>query len=477
MIDDDLFAGPDDDSGGSARSRKWSAAASHEDGSPDSAGQNLVDPAAPLAERMRPLTLDEIVGQPGALGPGTPLRRMVESDTLRSFILWGPPGCGKTTLAAVVARATRARFVAVSAVTSGIKEAKALMEEARAALARRGRRTVLFVDEIHRFNKAQQDAFLPFVEEGAIVLIGATTENPSFSLVSALLSRCAVFTLSGLPPADLESLMRKALYDGERGLGGLDVAVPDEILARLAELADGDARRALNLLELAVANAPAGPDGRAAVTAESLGQALNRQTLLYDKSGEEHYNLISAMHKAMRGSDVQASVYWTARMLASGEDPLYVARRMIRFASEDIGNADPQALRVALDCRQAYETLGSPEGELALIQCAVYLAAAPKSVASYRAWKAARVEIEATGSLSTPLHIRNAPTGLMKGLGYGAGYQYDPDVEGGVSNQTFLPDALAGREFYKPGPHGFDREISKRMDWYAARREEARQPQ
>lgn len=432
---------------------------------------------APLAERMRPRTLDDLIGQEEVVGPDTPLRRMVEGDQLRSIIFWGPPGSGKTTLATIIAARTQSRFIPLSAVTSSIKDAKALMEEARRARARFGQRTILFVDEIHRFNRAQQDAFLPFVEEGSIVLIGATTENPSFSLVSALLSRCAVFVLKPLEEEEIVRILEKAVHDPDRGLGRLEPLIQEGVLPRIAAIADGDARRALNLLEMAVQSAPRVDEVRPFVDQESLGQVLRRQTLLYDKTGEEHYNLISAFHKSMRGSDAQAALYWAQRMLQSGEDPLYLARRMIRFASEDIGNADPQALSLAIAARQAYEVLGSPEGELALLQCAVYLATAPKSNAVYVASKLARAEIERSGSLPVPLHIRNAPTSLMKDLGYGAGYQYDHDQEGGVSAQEFLPEGLTQRLFYQPAPYGFEREIAKRMEWWDRKRAEKRSPQ
>ena len=426
--------------------------------------------AAPLAERMRPESLDEFVGQEKLVAPGAPLRQLIESDALVSIILWGPPGSGKTTLASIIARMTRCRFSSLSAVTSSIKDVKALMEAARFSLERFGQRTILFIDEIHRFNKAQQDAFLPFVEEGAIVLVGATTENPSFSLISALLSRCRIFVLESLGPDALVRILRAALEDGRRGLGGDLVRADDDLLRRIAGLSDGDARRALNLLGLAASVTEPGDDGTRELDDAALQLVLQRQHLVYDKSGEEHFNLISALHKSMRSSDAQATVYWTCRMLAAGEDPLYVARRMIRFASEDIGNADPQALQLALSAREAYTVLGSPEGELALIQCAVYLATAPKSNAAYMAQNLVREEIARTGSLPAPMHIRNAPTRLMKDLGYGQGYQYDHDHEGGFAGQDCLPDGLKAREFYKPVEVGFEREITRRMQWWEKRR-------
>jgi putative ATPase len=451
-----------------------------EEGSDSAApGDSGSAPGAPLAERMRPRTLEEFVGQEDVLGPDAPLTRLIQSGELRSIILWGPPGTGKTTIAAIIANLVQARFVTISAVTASIKDVKVIMEEARQGRrAGSQRRTILFVDEIHRFNKAQQDAFLPFIEEGSIVLIGATTENPSFSLVSALLSRCRVFILKALSEPDLLTILRRALEDEEHGLGAAHATVGQDVLEQMARLSDGDARRALNLLELAVQIAPRGPgeDGPN-VDAEALRLVLQRQHLIYDKTGEEHYNTISALHKALRSSDVQASVYWTGRMLASGEDPLYLARRMIRFASEDIGNADPQALPLALAAREAYHVLGTPEGELALFQLAAYLATAPKSNASYVAEKKVRKEIESTGSLPVPLHIRNAPTSLMKQIGYGSGYQYDHQHEGGFSGQDCLPRGAAERTFYQPAPYGFEREIQKRMEWWDKRRAELRDQQ
>lgn len=430
--------------------------------------------AIPLAERMRPAALDDFVGQDDVAGEGTPLRHLIHSDAnLRSMILWGPPGSGKTTLAHIIAAHTKARFVTISAVTASIKDVKQIMELARIGLGESGQRTLLFVDEIHRFNKAQQDAFLPFIEDGSIVLIGATTENPSFSLVSALLSRSRVYVLKQLGEDDLVRVLERALQDEEKGLGKSGVQIDDEILRQMASVSDGDARRALNLLELSVQVAPPDPEtGLRVVDGEALRMVLQRNHLVYDKSGEEHFNTISALHKSMRASDVQASVYWTGRMLQSGEEPLYLLRRMIRFASEDIGNADPQALPLSLAAHEAYRTLGSPEGELAIYQLAAYLATAPKSNASYVAEKKVKKEIATTGSLPVPMHIRNAPTKLMKEAGYGKGYQYDHDAEGGFSGQDCLPDRAAEREFYTPGPHGFEREIQKRMDWWEKRRRE-----
>lgn len=440
----------------------------------ESAPQRKAGKSAPLAERMRPLSLDEFAGQEEIAGSGSPLRKLIESDKLPSLIFWGPPGCGKTTLAAIIAASTKAQFVSLSAVTASIKDVKAVMEQARTGLERSGRRTILFIDEIHRFNKAQQDAFLPFVEDGSIILIGATTENPSFSLISALLSRCRIFVLKALTEHNLTRILRDALENVESGLGAKNAEIAPELLSQIAQLSDGDARRALNLLELAVRLSPKDGSGKTIVSEESLKQVLQRQHLIYDKAGEEHYNIISALHKSMRGSDPQGAVYWSERMLASGEDPLYLARRMIRFASEDIGNADPQALSLSIAAREAYRVLGTPEGELALIQCAIYLATAPKSNAAYRAESAAKQEIAASGSLPVPFHIRNAPTSLMKGLGYGAGYKYDHDAEGAIAGQDYLPDSIRSKVFYEPGPYGFEKEIAKRIEWWEKQRAEGK---
>ncbi len=428
----------------------------------------------PLADRMRPTSLDEFVGQEEILGAESPLRRLLELGKLRSMIFWGPPGCGKTTLALLLARLTECEFVSLSAVTSSIRDVREVMERARINRNRYGRRTLLFIDEIHRFNKAQQDAFLPFVEDGSIILVGATTENPSFSVIAPLLSRCEVIVLRRLSEDNLVTILKRALTDPERGLGKLSVEASDELLLRIAQLSDGDARRALNLLELCAEIAPPEAQGRRLLTPEVLRQALRRRHLVYDKAGEEHYNLISALHKAMRGSDVQAALYWAQRMLASGEDPRYLARRMIRFASEDVGNADPQALVVALAAREAYEALGSPEGELALLQCVVYLATAPKSNALYVAEARLRAEIERTGALPVPLHLRNAPTRLMEELGYGDGYIYDHDAPDHFAGQDFFPAEVKDRFFYQPGQFGFEREIARRMAWWEKKRRENR---
>jgi putative ATPase len=399
--------------------------------------------SSPLADRMRPRSLEEFVGQAHLLGRGKFLERALAGELSQSLILWGPPGSGKTTLARLIARATEARFVPFSAVLAGIKEVREVMTRARTERERSGRRTLLFVDEIHRFNKAQQDAFLPFVERGDILLVGATTENPSFELNSALLSRARTLVLEPLAVGDLVALLRRALADAERGLGGR-LAAPPEALEALAHAADGDARRALNLLESAAAIA--GPGG--ALDRGTVEQALQQKALAYDKAGEEHYNLISALHKSVRNSDQDATVYWLARMLAAGEDPRYLCRRLVRMAVEDVGLADPAALRVALDGSEAYERLGSPEGDLALYQVAVYLARAPKSNALYRAEEAAARDVEERPAEPVPKHLRNAPTPLMREQGYGKGYRYVHDDPAARQEMTCLPPGLAGRKYF-----------------------------
>ena len=424
---------------------------------------------APLADRMRPRSLDEVVGQPQLTEPARPLRRALEQGALHSMILWGPPGTGKTTLARLLADVAGARFVPFSAVVSGVKEIRQVMTEAEAEGMRLGRRTILFVDEIHRFNRAQQDAFLPYVEKGTIILVGATTENPSFEVNGALLSRARVYVLRPLGEAELVTILERALTDPERGLGRLGASVEPEALALIARLSDGDARTALNVLELAVSE----PGAR--LTQAAVREAAQKKTLLYDKSGEQHYNLISALHKSLRDSDPDGALYWLGRMLEAGEDPLYVARRLVRFASEDVGNADPAALRLTLDAKDAYHFLGTPEGELALAQATCYLALAPKSNAVYAAWNAVRRDIEEQPAEPVPLHLRNAPTGLMGNLGYGRGYQYAHDAPDAQVSQEHLPDVLRGRVYYQPTDRGAEKEIAARLaKWRAWRDEQTR---
>ena len=419
--------------------------------------------AAPLAERMRPQAFDEIEGQVELLAPGQPLREAITRDALQSIILWGPPGTGKTTIARLIAGATEAHFIAFSAVLAGIKDIKAVMAEAEEARRRLGRRTILFVDEIHRFNKAQQDAFLPRVEAGDITLIGATTENPSFEVTAALLSRSKVFVLQPLPSEATEAILRRAVDDAERGLGGRNLTADDDALAAIARHANGDARVALNVLELAAMLA-AGPDGGGHIDSALLAKALQKRSLLYDKSGEEHFNLISALHKSLRNSDPDAGVYWLARMIEAGEDPGYIARRLIRFASEDVGNADPAALTVAVAAKDALQFIGMPEGNTALAQAVTYLATAPKSNAVYAAYNQAATDAHADVAEPVPLHLRNAPTRLMRELDYGRGYRYAHDHPDAVTGMDCLPPSLSGRRYYHPTNRGFEKEIARRLD-------------
>ena len=417
---------------------------------------------APLAERMRPRSLDEIVGQERLLAPDAALRLSLERDQAASMILWGPPGSGKTTLARLVAERSRSRFVTFSAVLSGIREIKEVMSEAERSTGAGGPRTILFVDEIHRFNRAQQDAFLPHVERGVIVLVGATTENPSFSVNAALLSRCAVHVLLAIPEDALVLLLRRAL-DDPRGLREEGLAVEEAELRRIAQLSGGDARRALNALETVSLLAARDAGAPRVVTRRDVDRAIERAALLYDRAGEEHYNLISALHKSLRNGDADAALYWLVRMLESGEDPLYVARRMIRFASEDVGNADAGALRMALAARDAYESLGMPEGALALAQAAIYLAAAPKSNSVYAAYGRVVEDLRRGAVEPVPLAIRNAPTALMKGLGYGEGYRYAHDFDAGTADLDCLPDSLRGRRYYEPRPVGHEKALAERL--------------
>ena len=417
----------------------------------------------PLADRMRPQTLDEFIGQENLLGPGKPLRTQIEKDELGSMLLWGPPGCGKTTLARIIAKRTRSQFVPFSAVLSGIKEIKEVMNKAEAA-RRYGQRTIVFVDEVHRFNRAQQDAFLPHVEAGNVVLIGATTENPSFEVISPLLSRLKVYVLHSLSEGQVLELVRRALVDRQRGLGNENIEADKKVLERIAVLANGDARAAYNTLEALVQGTEPDAQGRRALTEERLSDVLQKKLLPYDKAGEEHYNLISALHKSVRNSDPDAALYWLARMLESGEDPLYLARRMVRMASEDIGLAEPGALAVTIAAKEAFDFIGPPEGYLALAQAAVYLSLAPKSNALYTAYGAVHEDLEKTIAEPVPLHLRNAVTGLMGHLGYGRGYLYAHNTEEKVTDMTCLPESLLGRTYYQPTEQGFEARIRQRLE-------------
>ena len=414
---------------------------------------------APLAERMRPRSLDELMGQEHLVGPGKPLRVQIERDDASSMIFWGPPGVGKTTLAKIVAETTAATFIEFSAVTSGIKEIKQVMVDAARA-AEMHSRTILFIDEIHRFNKAQQDAFLPYVERGTIRLIGATTENPSFEIISALLSRCRVYVLEPLKEEQIVTLLKRALADKERGLGALELTADDNALELIASYSSGDCRSAYNALEVAAQLVQDDKTIAKVIAAE----AVQKRVLMYDKSGEEHFNLISALHKSVRNSDPDAALYWLGRMLAGGEDPMYLARRIVRMAVEDIGLAAPEALNLCLSARDTYDFLGSPEGELALAEAVVYLALAPKSNAVYTAWGAVQAEIESTREEPVPMHLRNAPTKLMKDLGYSEGYRYAHDEENKVADMDCLPDSLKGRRYYQPTQEGRERQLAARLE-------------
>jgi len=431
----------------------------------------------PLADRMRPETLDEFFGQAHLLKKGSLLRRAIEEDRLFSVIFWGPPGSGKTTLARIVAQETRAWYTSFSAVLSGVKELRKVVEEAETQWRESRQKTVLFVDEIHRFNKAQQDAFLPHVETGLITLIGATTENPSFEVIAPLLSRCRVLVLKPFSEEDLALILNRALSDRERGLGALGLTLDPEALDYLVGTADGDARTALNSLEAVASLLAVNGEEAKRISRVQVEEALQRKSLQYDKGGEEHYNLISAFHKSLRGSDPDAALYWLGRMLTAGEDPLYIARRMVRFASEDVGNADPMALNIAMTAMQAFHFLGLPEGELALAQAAVYLATAPKSNALYAGYGRVKETIASTGTLPVPLHIRNAPTRLMKDLGYGRNYRYAHDYADALVPQNYLPEALSARahDFYRPTDRGYERTIRDRLEKWRKHLDKARQ--
>ena len=449
-------------------------------GSPDLRGNNQAgdkqQPAdnstMPLAARMRPRNFAEYVGQQHIIGEGKVLRRTIESDQLPSIILWGPPGSGKTTLAQVIANVSSSYFVPMSAVTAGVADLRRVIDEARKRRKQSGQRTILFIDEIHRFNKGQQDAVLPYVENGEVTIIGATTENPSFEVISALLSRCRVYTLNALPDDDVRTIVERALADAENGLADLQVNLAPDALQTLVGMANGDARVALNALDMAARSVRTGADGVRHVALNDIEESLQKRALLYDKAGEQHYDLISALHKTLRGSDPDAALYWMGRMLEAGEDPLYIVRRLIRFASEDVGMADPQALVVCVAAQQAVHFVGMPEANLALAQAVVYLATAPKSNSLYTAYGRVQKDVETTRNDPVPLHLRNAPTGLMKNLGYGKGYKYAHEYEGNFVEQQNLPDAMKGKRYYFPTEQGFEKTVLARLKaWWGARME------
>jgi len=416
--------------------------------------------SAPLAERMRPRNIAEFKGQTHLLGQGKILRRLIESDQISSLILWGPPGAGKTTLARIIANATQSHFIFFSAILSGVKDLRQIVKDAEEELIASGKRTILFVDEIHRFNKAQQDAFLPYVEKGLLTIIGATTENPSFEVITPLLSRCKVLVLNPLGKEDIEDILRNALTDKDRGLGNTGVSLSEEVLPFIAEQAEGDARIALNTLETA---ARLTTDN--IIDLDTVREAVQKKPLMYDKGGEEHYNVISAFIKSMRGSNPDSALYWLARMLEAGEDPLFILRRMVILASEDIGNADPRALQLAIAALQGFQFVGMPEGRLIIAQAVTYLATAPKSNASYVGIDEALAEVRKSGALPVPLHVRNAPTRLMKDLGYHKGYKYAHNFKEGFVEQEYLPEQIAGKKFYRPAGHGYEKYINERMEF------------
>jgi len=419
---------------------------------------------SPLADRMRPVSLEEFVGQQHLVGAGKILQKIIDEDRLCSIIFWGPPGSGKTTLAKIISKKTNAKFISFSAVTSGVKQIKEVMKIAGFELKEQVRRTILFVDEIHRFNKAQQDAFLPFVEDGTIILIGSTTENPSFEVISALLSRCKVFILNKLSPEEISILLNRAVTDKERGFGKYDIGIDKKTIDFIAQYSDGDARVAYNILELAVSSFSKNQElSKILINTTLIENIIQKKALLYDKQGEEHFNLISSLHKSLRGSDADAAAYWTVRMLESGEDPLYIIRRMVRFASEDIGLADPDALQVAISAKQSFEFIGPPEGYLAIVEAAIYLALAPKSNSLYSTYEKVKKDVEEFGSLPVPYHIRNAPTKLMKDIGYGKGYKYDHNYKYAVAKQTYLPEKLLDRTYYNPTDRGCEKELKDRL--------------
>ena len=425
----------------------------------------------PLAERMRPRDLDEFVGQSHIVGPNSLIKRAVDDDKLFSMILWGPPGCGKTSLANIIANATKSHFIQISAVLSGVKDIRSAIDEAKRQLQFYQRRTIFFVDEVHRFSKSQQDSFLKHVERGLLTLIGATTENPSFEVIPALMSRCRVITLESLSENDIKKVLQRAIEDDERGLGKINFKLSNEALQHIVTISDGDVRSALNTLEISTSVLLPNIDGKGKpepqiITLDILEKALHKKALIYDKSGEEHYNLISALHKSLRGSDPDASAYWLMRMLEAGEDPMYLARRMVRFASEDIGNADPNALNVALNAKEAFRFLGHPEGDLALLQSAIYLATAPKSNSIYQTYQAIKKTIKETGTQPVPYHIRNAPTKLMKNLGYGKDYKYAHNYKNAIVAQEYLPDKLKRCQFYQPTDRGYEKTIKRVLEFW-----------
>jgi putative ATPase len=419
--------------------------------------------AVPLAARMRPQNFTEFVGQQHVVGEGRVLRKCIEADKLPSLLLWGPPGSGKTTLAQVIANTTKSHFVPLSAVSAGVAELRRATDEARQRLKLTHQRTILFIDEIHRFNKAQQDAILPFVEDGSVIFVGATTENPSFEVISPLLSRSRVFTLHSLSDEEIKSIIERAIRDEERGLGTLEVVIAEDALEHLITMSNGDARTALNALEMAAQAILPGDDGKRRLDLTTIEEAMQHRALLYDKSGEQHYDLISALHKSMRGSDPDAALYWLGRMLEAGEDPLYIVRRLVRFASEDVGMADPQALVVAVAAQQAVHFIGMPEGNLSLAEAVVYLATAPKSNSLYTAYGKVKQDVERSRNDPVPLHLRNPVTGLMRNLDYGKGYKYAHDYPGHFTEQEHLPKSLKGKRYYFPGDQGYEKEIGARL--------------
>jgi putative ATPase len=419
---------------------------------------------SPLADRMRPKDLDEFVGQEHLVGENKVLRRMINEDKLFSIIFWGPPGCGKTTLAKIIAKKTKSRFISFSAVTAGIKQIKEVMEIAKYEKKIHNKNTILFIDEIHRFNKAQQDAFLPFVEDGTIILTGATTENPSFEVISALLSRCKVFILNKLTSEEIRILLNRAITDKERGLGNYKISIDSETINFISRFCDGDSRIAYNILEMAISiTQKNNKEATAKIDIPLIENIIQKKALLYDKNGEEHFNLISALHKSLRGSDPDAAVYWIVRMLEGGEDPLYILRRMVRFASEDIGLADTNALTVAISAKESFEFIGPPEGYLAIIEAAIYLALSPKSNSLYLTYQNVEEDIKNFQSLSVPYHIRNAPTKLMKEIGYSSGYKYPHNFDGAIVNQSYLPEELKNKKYYHPTDRGFEKELKERI--------------